>query len=176
MRYVKSLICNLICGLLIFTLSTPSVAQEEPGETDLKEWSDFPSEDLPKPMLRLPAGEITTIGKVSYTCFNVKEYKDLLLLANDYQALYDWKLKTQAIARTWQDLDKVYNERINNVKDQIQLLRMDREGLLKKITEQDKYILNLQRQKDINVLGWKVVAGLELLGILALSITSAVQR
>jgi hypothetical protein len=70
----------------------------------------------------------------------------------------------------------VYNARIESVKDQLQLLRTDRANLVQRITEQDKYILNLERRRDVNVLGWKVVAGLELVGILTLSIASAVQK
>jgi hypothetical protein len=153
--------------------STTVVAQEE---GPIEEWTDFPTDDMPKPKMRLPAGEITTLGKTPYTCFNVDDYKEVLLLANEYQALYDWKLKTQVIAHTWKDLDQIYNERITNVKDQLQLLRNDRAILVQKITERDKYILNLERRRDVNVLGWKVVAGLELIGILTLSIASAVQK
>lgn len=169
MRFVT----NLICSALLLLASTSAMAQEE---GPIEEWTDFPADDMPKPKMRLPDGEITTLGKTPYTCFNVDDYKEVLLLANEYQALYDWKLKTQIIAHTWKDLDQVYNARIESVKDQLQLLRTDRANLVQRITEQDKYILNLERRRDVNVLGWKVVAGLELVGILTLSIASAVQK
>lgn len=180
MPFVKS----IICSVLVFLLSVPLTASaqtenkenKDNKDTSLEEWTDFPPEDSPKPKLRLPPGEITTLNKVSYTCFNLNEYKELLTLANEYQALYDWKLKTQVIAHTWQDLDQIYNERITNVKDQLKLLRADRSNLIQRITDQEKYILKLQQQKDANLLGWKIVAGLELVGILTLSVAAMIQK
>lgn len=162
---------NLICSLCVFVFSSVAVAQELP----LEEWTDFPDQIPIGPKLKLPEGSVQTINKTEYTCFNIQEYKDLLLYANDYQALYDWRVRTDAIVISWQNLDKVYLERLANRKDQVDTLKVDRTYILKQLEDQRKYILDLQGRKDATVLGWKIVSAIELVGIVALSITAAVK-
>lgn len=153
---------NLICSLCLLTFSTSVMAQELP-----------PNPIGPK--LKLPEGTIQNINKTEYTCYNFEEYKDLLILANSYQALYDWRLKTEAIVTSWQNLDKVYIERLANRKEQVDTLKIDRTYVLKQLEDQRKYILDLQARKDAAAVGWKVVSAIELAAIVALSITMAVK-
>lgn len=170
MTFVKSLIFSL-CMFTTATAATTAVAQELP----LAEWTDFPEQQPIGPKRALPAGTVTSINKIEHTCFNTQEYKELLLYANDYQALYDWRVKTDAIVISWQNLDQIYLERLTNRKEQVDTLKVDRSYILKQLEDQRKYILNLQGRKDAAVVGWKVVAAVELLSIVALSITMAVK-
>lgn len=162
---------NLIFSLGVTLVCSSAYAQELP----LEEWSDYPSQIPIGPMQNLPEGTVQTINKVEYTCYNVQEYKDILLLANDYQSLYDWRVKTDALVLSWQNLDKVYLERLANRKEQIDTFKVDRIYILKQLDDNRKYILDLQSRKETTVLGWKIVSAIELVGIVALSITAAVK-
>lgn len=144
-------------------------------ETPVAQMSSLVEQKPIGPKLKLPEGTIQTINKTEYTCFNYEEYKDLLVFATSYQSLYDWRLKTEAIILSWQDLDKIYIERLANRKDQVDMLKVDRTYILKQLEDQRKYILDLQGRKDATVVGWKVVSAIELAAIVALSITMAVK-
>jgi hypothetical protein len=149
--------------LCLLTFGTSAIAQELPTPTPIG------------PKLKLPEGTIQAINKVEYTCYNFEEYKDLLILSNSYQSLYDWRVKTDAIIISWQNLDKIYLERLANRKEQVDTLKIDRTYILKQLEDQRKYILDLQGRKDATVVGWKVVSAIELAAIVALSITMAVK-
>jgi len=154
---------NLICSLCLLTFSSSAIAQELPTPVPIG------------PKLKLPEGTIQNINKAEYTCFDFNEYKDLLILANSYQALYDWRVKTDAIIISWQNLDKIYLERLANRKEQVDMLKVDRTYILKQLEDQRKYVLDLQNRKEATVIGWKVVSAIELAAIVALSITMAVK-
>jgi len=162
---------NLIFSASILLISSLAYGQELP----LEEWSDYPSQIPIGPMQKLPEGTIQTINKTEYTCYNIQEYKDILLLANDYQSLYDWRVKTDSLVLSWHNLDKIYLERLANRKEQIDVLKLDRVYALKQLEDQRKYVLELQNRREYTVLGWKVVSAIELVGIVALSITAAVK-
>lgn len=165
MLFVKSLVFSIV--LFVSGIAT---AQEL-----LPEWTDLPVETPIKAKMRLPEGINYQIGKQDYKCFATPEYKELLLITNEYQALYDWRVDHEIILNTFKMMGEIYDTRIENFTEQVSYLKNERNSLVAQITSDHKYILRLKEQEGRSSLGWKIVAGIEMVGLVALSITAAVK-
>lgn len=166
MSFVKSLIFS-------FVFFIPSIVLAQ--EVVMPEWTDLPPETAIKSKMRLPEGMDYRIDKQDYKCYSVKEYRNLLIFATEYQALYDWRVDNEVILGTFKMMGQIYDTRINNFKEQINYLKAERSGLVKQISSDQQYILRLKEQEGRSSLGWKIVAGIEMVGLVALSITAAVK-
>jgi uncharacterized protein YeeX (DUF496 family) len=139
------------------------------------EWTELPTETPIKAKIRLPDGMTYQIGKQDYKCFSTPEYKDLLLLTNEYQALYDWRVDHEIILNTFKMMGEIYDTRVDNFTEQVSFLKTERNSLVAQIKSDHKYILRLKEQEGRASIGWKIVAGIEMAGLVALSITAAVK-
>lgn len=165
MLFVKSLVFSIA-----FFISGIATAQEL-----VPEWTELPAETPIKAKMRLPEGMDYQIGKQDYKCFSTKEYKEILLFANEYQALYDWRVDHEVILNTFKMMGEIYDTRIGNFVEQVSYLKTERNSLVSQIASDHKYILRLKEQEGRASLGWKIVAGIEMVGLVALSITAAVK-
>ena len=165
MHCVKSLIFSIV-----FMFS--GLAQ---GQEVISEWADLPPETPIKPKMRLPDGMDYRVDKQDYKCYAVNEYKTLVLLSNEYQALYDWRVDHEVMLRTFKLMGDTYDTRIANFKEQVASLKGERSMFVKQLSADQQYILQLKTQETRASLGWKIVAGIEMVGLVALSITAAVK-
>jgi hypothetical protein len=165
MPYVKSLIFSLV-----FLFSGLAKAQDV-----IPEWTDLPLETPIQAKMRLPEGMDYRVDKQDYKCYSVKEYQSILLLANEYQALYDWRVDHEVTLRTFKLMGETYDTRIENFKEQIAYLKGERSNFVQQLAADQQYILRLKTQETRASLGWKIVAGIEMVGLVALSITAAVK-
>jgi hypothetical protein len=167
MRFVRNLSFSLIAGCALL-FATPAKSE---GTEDLPEWTELPAEMPIKAKLLLPAGMDYRIDKQDYKCFSVPEYKSLLLYANEYQALYDWRVDNEVILKTFKMMGQIYDDRVENFKDQVGYLKTERSSLVQQINADKQYIFRLQTQNDRATIGWKI----EMVGLVALAITAAVK-
>jgi len=155
---------------IVFFFAGLAFAQE-----DYPEWTELPAKTPIQAKLRLPEGMDYRIDKQDYKCFSVKEYQSLLLYANEYQALYDWRVDSEVLIETFKMMGQVYDTRIENFQEQVTYLKNDRTQMIQQMAIDKKYIMTLQNQPERASLGWKIVAGIEMVGLVALAITAAVK-
>lgn len=87
------------------------------------------SEGPPAPPMQLPTVDTVKIDNQDYKCLNVDQWKAVLLIANDYQSLYRWRLITQGTLDAYKVTVTNYDTLINNYLAQIKLLQGDRDYL-----------------------------------------------
>ena len=167
MLYVKSLIFSIV-----FLVSGLAFSQEKPP---ILEWTELPAEVPIKAKMRLPEGIDYKIDGQAHKCFAVKEYQSLLSYATEYQALYDWRIDHEVMLNTFKLMGQVYDDRITNFKEQIGYLKSERGILVKQITEDQKNILELKSQSNRESLGWKIIAGIEMAGLVALATVASLK-
>ena len=155
---------------LVFFFTGLAFAQE-----DYPEWTELPAKTPIQAKLRLPEGMDYRIDKQDYKCFSTKEYQSLLIYANEYQALYDWRVDSEVLIETFKMMGQVYDTRIENFQEQVAYLKNDRTQMIQQMAIDKKYIMTLQNQPERASLGWKIVAGIEMVGLVALAITAAVK-
>jgi hypothetical protein len=89
----------------------------------------------------LPVVETQEINKVQYKCLNTDQWKDVLLLANDYQGLFNWRLQMEGVLKAQETLVEAYELKIGNYEAMLKIREADRKFLtdeLKRIDEKNK--------------------------------------
>jgi len=124
--------------------------------------------------LYLPDVPITKKGTEDVRCANTEQWRDVLLLANEYVRLYELDKVAEGTMSDYTMLTATYDQRVKNLKDEVSFLKTERDYLRARVEDERKY--NLQLDKDFKhyAIGWKVTAGVELAAIIALSITSSI--
>jgi hypothetical protein len=122
----------------------------------------------------LPDVPSTKRGTEDVRCANTEQWRDILLLANEYVRLYELNKVAEGTMSDYSILTATYDQRVKNLKDEVSFLKTERDYLRARVEDERKY--NLQLDKDFKhyASGWKVTAGVELAAIIALSITSSV--
>lgn len=114
---------NLLFLILILGISTPILAED----TQIRR--------------TLPTVETQEINKVQYKCLNTDQWKDILLLANDYQGLFNWRLQIEGVLRAQEAMVGAYELKISNYEAMLKIREADRNFLtdeIKRIDEKNK--------------------------------------
>jgi hypothetical protein len=111
------------------------------------------------PMLTLPTVETVTMDSVEYKCLDVVQWKGVLLIANEYQSLYRWRLITQGTLDAYKVQTETYDKLINNYLSQIKLLKDDREYLTLRLNTEMDSALKLKKKDNVERgILWGVIA------------------
>ena len=81
----------------------------------------------------LPVVQTREIDKVQYKCLDTPQWQDVLVLANDYQGLFNWRLKMEGVLAAQTTLIAAYELKINNYEAILKIKDADRNFLTKQI-------------------------------------------
>lgn len=113
----------------------------------------------PQTILTLPQVDTVQIDKVDHKCLNVDQWKQVLLIANEYQSLYRWRLITQGTLDAYKIQTETYDKLINNYLAQIKLLKDDREYLSLRLNTEIDSALKLKKKDNVERgILWGVIA------------------
>jgi len=81
----------------------------------------------------LPVVQTREIDKIQYKCLDTQQWQDVLVLANDYQGLFNWRLKMEGVLAAQTTLIAAYELKINNYEAILKIKDADRNFLTKQI-------------------------------------------
>lgn len=85
----------------------------------------------------LPTVPSRTIDGVVYKCLDTSQWNDALLLSNEYQGLFNWRLQTEAVLRAQAAIDQAYQLKIENYAAMVRVLEADRKFLNDELARRD---------------------------------------
>ena len=91
---------------------------------------------------------------------NTEEWKTVLLITHEFNGLYDWRLQVYSVLRAQQDIITSYELKISSYEASLKIHESDRTYLSTRLDKE-------QKSKGLEILAWKIAAGLELLAIVA---------
>ena len=124
--------------------------------------------------LYLPNIPVTTVNNKPMVCADVEQWRAMLLVASEYNRLYDLNATNEGTMADYQLMTQTYDQRVAGLKDMVATLTTERDYLRVRVNEEHVYNLKLNDSIKMNALGWKITAGTELAAIIALSIVSSV--
>lgn len=111
------------------------------------------------PVLTLPVVDTVQIDKVDHKCLNVDQWKQVMLIANEYQFLYRWRLITQGTLDAYKIQTETYDKLINNYLAQIKLLKDDREYLQLRLNTEIDAAAKIKKKDNVERgILWGVIA------------------
>jgi len=100
----------------------------------------------------------TTAEGVAQKCYNVEQFKTLLLIVSDYHGLYDWRLTTLGILSANKSIINSYELALSNKDNQIKVLTQDREFLNLRLKQSYKVAESQSKSLQIErILMWGVI-------------------
>lgn len=137
---MKPLLSTIILAAMLITIAAnPAAAQE--------------------PRYQLPEVPTVQLSGAEHKCLNVDEWKVVLLIANEYQKLYDWRLVTQVTLSLHQDTLNTYELMLGNYAAQVEMLHADRDYLQLRLNSEVGAAKKTQRLASIERgLLWGLVA------------------
>jgi hypothetical protein len=123
----------------------------------------------------LPEVPTTVTNGVEYKCLNAPQWQHVILIASDYQALYDLRIKMQATIDLSDQLNLSWQLAVKNRDAQIKVLKEDRDYLTLRLNQsiktQEKDSRSLKLEKGVM---WGVIA-LQSILLLVIGIKGAVR-
>lgn len=112
-----------------------------------------------KPRYTLPSVDTSTVEGVPMKCLDVKQWQRVILIASEYQGLYDWRLETLGTLNAYQLNDQGYERIISNYKLQLKMLQDDRTYLQLRL--KDEADANIRKRKSFRIesgIKWGIIA------------------
>jgi hypothetical protein len=128
------------------------------------------------PRYVLPSVPTTEIDGTLYKCLTVDEWKTVLQISNSFHGLYDWRLQVHSILLAQQDIVMAYELKISSYEQSMATHEANRDYLSTRLDNEKTWNLKLNKSKGIEILAWKIVAGLELAAIVAMSVASSIRQ
>jgi len=91
------------------------------------------ADDVVSQRRTLPVVQTREIDKIQYKCLDTQQWQDVLVLANDYQGLFNWRLKMEGVLAAQTTLIAAYELKINNYEAILKIKDADRNFLTKQI-------------------------------------------
>jgi hypothetical protein len=167
---MKNTIGLTILGILI---SIPlSLLAENSITSEIESLLNF--QDSPRYVL--PTVPTTTMDGIDYKCLSVKEWKEVLQISNSFHGLYDWRLQVHSILLAQRDIVMAYELKISSYEQSMATHEANRDYLSTRLDNEKTWNLKLNRSKGFEILAWKIVAGLELAAIVAMSVAVVTKK
>lgn len=115
---------RLLLILIILCASIPSYAEEDPYKT----------------IRRLPSVSSTDIDGVPHKCLGHSEWKTVLLIAQDYQSLFMWRLQIKGVIAAHEDIITSYDLKISNYEVMLEVKDADVEYYKERLNETESRI------------------------------------
>ena len=163
-------IIGLIILPILFMIPTLSSAEESTSE-EINVLLDYPI----SPRYVLPVISTTEINGTSYKCLSTEEWKTVLQISNAFQGLYDWRLQVHSILLAQRDIVLAFELKISSYEQTVATHEANRDYLSTRLDNEKTWNLKLNRSKGIEIVAWKIVAGLELVAILVVSVAGVVR-
>jgi hypothetical protein len=122
----------------------------------------------------LPHPETRTIDGIEYKCLDTKQWQQVLLIGNEYHGLYDWRLEYKQATNLLEQIQNNHELIISGYEKINTIYENDRKYLQARISEEHDWGLKIQKSGSLSILTWQVISGVELAGIIALSILAVV--
>ena len=177
MRSSKSTIglIAILVGTLAWVLPLSTQAQEPVPSS---------ASSLIQPLLDYPSGPRYSLPDIPSTqsdgepvkCLNTSQWKTVILITNEFHGLYDWRLEVHSVLRAQQDIVTAYELKMSSYEESLKIHASDRTYLTTRLDKEKAWALKLERSKGLEILAWKIVAGLELVAIVAMSVTVVVKN
>ncbi|RLC85691.1 MAG: hypothetical protein DRJ03_10895 [Chloroflexi bacterium] len=116
---------RLLLAALILCVSATVHAEEEDPVTSMR---------------RLPVVESTDIEGLPHKCLGHAEWKTVLLIAQDYQGLYMWRLKIEGVLAAHEDIIASYELRLTGYESMLDLKDADIEYYKVRLTETESLV------------------------------------
>lgn len=164
-----------IIGLIVATIMCIIPVISEAKESFIQE-IDVLLNFQDSPRYVLPLVPTTNMGGTSYKCLTVNEWKTVLQISNAFHSLYDWRLQVHSILLAQRDIVMAYELKISSYEQSVATHEANRDYLSTRLNNEQAWSLKLNRSKGLEILAWKIVAGLELAAIVAMSVAVVVKE
>ena len=128
--------------LILFFLSVPLRAAEKVYKT----------------RYTLPEVADTDIEGAPHKCLNVIQWQRVLVIANDYKSLYDWRLETLGVLAGYNQLQLEHDQLIVEYESIIKIHERDREYLNMRLNDEISHKAKLRLKNNIEqYVMWAVI-------------------
>lgn len=142
---MKALLCTVLAVLLCLMGSISSA--QDPSSTSVSMHYVLPV----VPTTTNPQGE-------EMKCLTPKQWKIIVLIANEYNGLRDWRLKTEGTLKTYTQMVQEYELLLKNQKQIIKFQEQDREYLKLRLDQELKASKNANFSNSLEKYGlWAIV-------------------
>lgn len=166
---MKNIIGLTILGILLVLPSSSWAEDFALKEIDIL----LNFEDSPRYVL--PTVTTTTMDGSTYKCLTVKEWQTVLQISNSFHGLYDWRLKVHSILKAQRDIILGYELKISSYEQTVATHEANRDYLAARLDKEKEWSLKLNKSKGLEILSWKIVAGLELVAIVVVTVVGVVK-
>ena len=164
---------NIIGLIILMTLFiAPTLSRAE--DSALKEIDALLNfQDSPRYVL--PTVPTTSMDGSDYKCLSVKEWQTVLQISNSFHGLYDWRLQVHSILLAQRDIIMAYELKISSYEQTAAIHEANEDYLSARLDKEKEWSLKLSRSKGLEVLSWKIVAGLELVAIVVVTVAGVMK-
>lgn len=140
-----------LCILMVMTFST--TAQDNPYAV---------REKLP----------IVPTNENGEKCLNAEQWQQVLRVSSQNKGLFEWRLQIEPTIDMHARVVADYEQLIKNLELELKVFKGDRNYNKARVSELETFTANLQKSRNVAVVGWKITAGVGWVGVLALAITA----
>lgn len=105
-------------------------------------------------------------------CLDVEQWRQVEKVSNQNKGNYEWRLQIEPTIDMHARVVADYERIIKNLELEIKVLQGDRKYNKARVSELETFTADLQKSRNIAVVGWKITAGVGWVGVLALAITA----
>jgi hypothetical protein len=171
MRTFTGLIATTLACILLLAGTEASTQQKSDTLSEIQTLLDV---DM-GPRYTMPSVPTTTVDGQQVKCLSTSDWKTVLLITNAFHGLYDWRLEVHSILRAQADIITAYELKISSYEASLKIHESDRDYLTTRLDKEKDWALKLEKSKGVEIMIWKITAGLELAAIVATSIVIAVK-
>jgi hypothetical protein len=116
------------------------------------------ADESPPARRTLPTVASRQLDGVTVKCLDAQQWQDVLVLANEYQGLFNWRLQTEAVLRAQAAIDQAYQLKIDNYAAMVRVLEADRKFLNDELARRDAATARVQLGERLERYGlWVLV-------------------